>query len=99
MVTGGIGARITLAQVSIAICGVSGSLMRRITDHLPAPRLDIALMAEQAPDGGLRNALHVCPGCGSDLVQPTSWEQEADRTRWRVWRRCPECEWTGASVH
>jgi predicted RNA-binding Zn-ribbon protein involved in translation (DUF1610 family) len=99
MVTGAIGARITPAQVSIAICGVSGSVMRRITDHLPAPRLDIALMAEPAPDEALHATLHLCPDCGSDLVQPTSWEQEADRTHWRVWRRCPECEWTGASVH
>lgn len=21
------------------------------------------------------------------------------RGHWRVWRRCPECEWYGASVH
>jgi len=62
-------------------------------------RLDSALMAEQAPDGALNTTLHVCPACGSGLVQPTSWEQEANRSRWRVWRRCPECEWTGASVH
>ena len=33
------------------------------------------------------------------MVQPTCWEQEADRTRWRVWRRCPECEWASDSVH
>ncbi len=56
-------------------------------------------MAEQAPDETLNSTLHVCPECGSDLVQPTSWEQGADRAHWRVWRRCPECEWTGASVH
>jgi len=43
--------------------------------------------------------LHVCPSCGSELVQPTSWEQTADRSHWRVWRRCPECEWTAQSVH
>ena len=56
-------------------------------------------MAEQAPDEATKTALHVCPECGSVLVQPTAWEQESDRTRWRVWRRCPECEWTGKSVH
>jgi len=44
-------------------------------------------------------ALHICPECGSCLVQPTCWEQAGDRTRWRVWRRCPECEWTCSSVH
>lgn len=43
--------------------------------------------------------LHVCPECGSDLVQPTRWEQEEERTNWRVWRRCPECEWTCESIH
>ena len=47
----------------------------------------------------VERALHVCPGCGSGLVQPTSWQQEQDRTRWRVWRRCPECEWSCEGVH
>jgi hypothetical protein len=56
-------------------------------------------MGEQAPDGALDSPMHICPDCGSDLVQPTWWEQETDRSHWRVWRRCPECEWTGASVH
>ena len=27
------------------------------------------------------------------------WEQAGDRTHWRVWRRCPECEWAGEGVH
>ena len=44
-------------------------------------------------------ALHVCPECGSCLVQPTCWEQAGDRAHWRVWRRCPECEWSCESVH
>jgi hypothetical protein len=43
--------------------------------------------------------LHVCPECGSDLVQPTRWEQAGDRAHWRVWRRCPECEWFCQGVH
>jgi hypothetical protein len=43
--------------------------------------------------------LHVCPGCGSQLVQPTCWEQAGDRGHWRLWRRCPECEWHGDAVH
>jgi hypothetical protein len=49
---------------------------------------------KQAP-----SALHVCPECGSCLVQPTCWEQAGDRAHWRVWRRCPECEWSCESVH
>lgn len=44
-------------------------------------------------------ALHLCPECGSNLVQPTCWEQAGDRTHWRVWRRCPECEWFSQGVH
>jgi hypothetical protein len=43
--------------------------------------------------------LHVCPKCGSDLVQPDCWEQTADRGHWRLWRRCPECEWHSDGVH
>ncbi|HET7454826.1 MAG TPA: hypothetical protein VFJ76_04840 [Solirubrobacterales bacterium] len=43
--------------------------------------------------------LHVCPACGSKLVQPLAWQQEGSRGCWRVWRRCPECEWTGEAVH
>lgn len=44
-------------------------------------------------------ALHVCPSCTSDLVQPTRWEQAGDRSHWRIWRRCPECEWSADAVH
>jgi hypothetical protein len=44
-------------------------------------------------------ALHLCPGCGSDLVQPVAWEQVETRDEWRLWRRCPECEWHGDDVH
>ncbi|HJX33123.1 MAG TPA: hypothetical protein VJ257_02905 [Solirubrobacterales bacterium] len=32
-------------------------------------------------------------------MQPTCWEQTADRTHWRVWRRCPHCEWSCDGVH
>ncbi len=56
-------------------------------------------MAEPASGKSTSPSLHVCARCGSGLVQPTCWEQVSDRTRWRVWRRCPECEWTGSSVH
>ncbi len=43
--------------------------------------------------------LHVCPTCDSKLVQPTCWEQTDDRGRWRLWRRCPECEWRSDAVY
>lgn len=58
---------------------------------------------------GMRNAsqtetqastgLHVCPECGSSLVQPTRWEQTSKRGHWRLWRRCPECEWCCDGIH
>lgn len=43
--------------------------------------------------------LHICPQCASALVQPTCWEQAGDRGHWRLWRRCPECEWHCDEVH
>jgi hypothetical protein len=43
--------------------------------------------------------LHVCPTCDSQLVQPTCWEQASRSGHWRIWRRCPECEWRSEGVH
>jgi hypothetical protein len=43
--------------------------------------------------------LHVCPACSSKLVQPTCWEQTVSRGHWRLWRRCPECEWRCDGVY
>lgn len=43
--------------------------------------------------------LHACPRCDSKLVQPVRWEQTGERSRWRLWRRCPECGWQGEGVH
>lgn len=41
--------------------------------------------------------LHMCPACSSELVYPTAWE-EADRARWEVSLRCPNCEWNVTGV-
>jgi hypothetical protein len=35
--------------------------------------------------------LHLCPACGSQLVQAEWWE-EAGAGSWLVGLRCPECE-------
>jgi hypothetical protein len=43
--------------------------------------------------------LHVCPSCGSQLVQPTCWEQAGGHGQWRLWRRCPECEWQADAIY
>ena len=56
-------------------------------------------MSEPLANRIANRMLHVCPECASNLVQPTSWKQEENRTHWRVWRRCPECEWTSEEVH
>jgi hypothetical protein len=34
--------------------------------------------------------LHVCPGCESDLVQPTSWNDTGDG-HWDLMLECPNC--------
>lgn len=58
-------------------------------------------MKEAARTSHLRSTvgLHVCPQCSSRLVQPTCWEQTGDRFHWRVWRRCPDCEWSCDGIH
>lgn len=57
-------------------------------------------MTEPGRDQTTQKGLHVCPACGSRLVQPTCWEQVGDnRSQWRIWRRCPECEWFAQGVH
>lgn len=68
------------------------------TDHQRFTRLDSAAM-KRIPNQTITQSLHVCPACGSELVQPTGWEQGNDRCHWRVWRRCPECEWTSDGVY
>ena len=73
--------------------------MGRITDQRNRLSVDIAAMPDGVPDKTLDPALHVCPACGSVLVQPIAWEQRDGRNGWTVSRRCPECEWSGQSVH
>lgn len=41
--------------------------------------------------------LHLCPECGSGLVQPFDWMQ-TDESHWRVSLRCPECEWRSVGL-
>ncbi|MDP9276703.1 MAG: hypothetical protein M3O76_00650 [Actinomycetota bacterium] len=53
----------------------------------------------KATQSQTKTELHVCPECSSDLVQPVAWEQVAGSSEWRLWRRCPECEWNGDDVH
>jgi hypothetical protein len=36
--------------------------------------------------------LHVCPSCGSELVQPVAWSETED-DRWDLVLECPNCSW------
>src|SRR5262249_52810408 len=56
-------------------------------------------MSESTSDSLKVQQLHICPRCGSCLVQPTCWEQAGDRAQWRVWTRCPEAEWSCQGTH
>lgn len=63
--------------------------------------LDVSSFApgrRQTSPGTDAEALHVCPTCASELVYPIDWAP-ADRTRWSVDLRCPDCEWTGGGVY
>jgi ribosomal protein S27E len=44
------------------------------------------------------SGLHICPCCGSGLVQPDWWE-ETRTGSWLVHVRCPECEHRHEGVH
>ncbi len=41
--------------------------------------------------------LHMCPDCGSSLVEPVAWDQ-AGPHEWAVTIQCPNCEWWDADV-
>jgi hypothetical protein len=99
MVTGRGRPRISSVAVFGFCCGVSGETVRRNTDQRNPLLLDISGMSEPGTNEAADRSLHICPQCDSKLVQPVCWEQEGSRRQWRVWRRCPECEWAVEAVH
>jgi hypothetical protein len=65
---------------------------------LPSGRMiEVISFEDLSPVEADRNDLHVCPGCSSELVYPVAWE-EADRARWEVSLRCPNCEWNATDI-
>jgi hypothetical protein len=62
--------------------------------------VDPLAFAESRPKPQTRSQdeIHVCCGCGSDLVYPIDWAP-ADERNWAVDLRCPDCEWTGNGVY
>lgn len=61
----------------------------------PGSRVELADWAEARPP---RPPLHLCPSCAGELVYPVAWEQRVGE-RWRIERRCPECEWRASGEH
>jgi hypothetical protein len=43
------------------------------------------------------DGLHICPDCGSDLVQPIAWGQ-VTADHWELELYCPNCEYTREGV-
>jgi hypothetical protein len=41
--------------------------------------------------------LHICPECGSQLVQPIDWT-EAPQGFWELTLQCPNCAWSAEGV-
>lgn len=67
--------------------------IRKVT--LPSGKtIEVISFEDVAP---VEPELHICPQCAGDLVYPIAWE-EADRARWEVSLRCPNCEWTATDV-
>ena len=62
------------------------------------PRATSARSPRRVAGGSRTGALHVCPSCDSELVYPVDWAP-AERRRWSVDLRCPDCEWRGGGVY
>ncbi len=42
--------------------------------------------------GHVHRGLHMCPDCGSGLVQPIDWSEAPDDC-WNLTLNCPNCDW------
>jgi hypothetical protein len=42
--------------------------------------------------------LHVCPDCGSELVQPVDWSEAPDDC-WNLLLNCPNCDWFSEGLY
>jgi hypothetical protein len=68
--------------------------VRRIV--LPSGRT-IEVVRFHEVDEAPRRALHICPECDSQLVQPVAWS-EATEGRWELLLSCPNCWWETESL-
>jgi hypothetical protein len=69
--------------------------VRRIV--LPSGRT-IEVVRFPASQGRSTNELHICPGCGSEFVQPIVWA-DAPEDRWELTLECPNCSWLDQGVY
>jgi hypothetical protein len=45
-----------------------------------------------------QHALHICPECQCELVQPITWTEASDE-HWELLLRCPNCDWSTEGVY
>lgn len=64
---------------------------------LPSGRAIELIRLDDRPEAGTRE-LHLCPACGSDLVQPLSWSELADG-RFELVLACPNCDWQESGAY
>lgn len=68
-----------------------GQAVRRVV--LPSGRTVEVIHFRPETDAGLQRALHICPQCASELVQPVDWEEQP-HGRWHLTLACPNCAWS-----
>lgn len=55
--------------------------------------IEVVRSAPKPADG-----LHICPECGSDLVQPLEWG-EGTGGSWELTLQCPNCHWLVEGIY
>jgi hypothetical protein len=70
--------------------------VRRIL--LPSGKAIEVVRFEQRQTGGAQTGLHMCPACGSELVQPVQWQPAVDGC-WELTLHCPNCSWRRDGVY
>jgi hypothetical protein len=71
--------------------------VRRIV--LPSGRsIDVVRFHDADTEQPVRQGLHVCPECSSDLVQPINWSEASDE-RWELTLECPNCWWRAEGLY
>jgi hypothetical protein len=64
---------------------------------LPSGRKIEVVRFHDRPLSTDHGALHICPECQCELVQPISWT-EASEDQWELLLRCPNCDWSTQGV-